>query len=197
MKTKLLSVIVLALVITHATNAQDDRSKKESWYTYWGLGYAMITYPHDLQNIMDQIEDLPGVSRMRIEVDFLGFYLPVNKHRTAVGFIINGAGDRVSKDNDWVQINQYIYGLSAMHFFNRNIGDGFFARGDIGLAKAIVQDSEGNSSGSDTGFGFLLGGGYSYPVTPDTRLAFNLNYSYRKIEGDVVSKIGISVGGLF
>jgi len=172
------------------------RTKNESWYTYWGLGWTGITYPKNLQELMNTIENIPGVSRTCVEFDFLGFYFPVNQHRTAIGFIINGAGDRVSEGGIWVQINQYIYGASVMHFVSRNIGDGFFLRGDLGLARMVVQTTFGNASSSDAGFGFLAGAGYAIPFT-GTRILLNFNFSYHNIESETVSKVAISGGLLF
>jgi hypothetical protein len=198
MKSWMLFACIAILAMTQLLSAQEDRSKKESWYMYWGLGYPVITYPHEVQELLDYIEDQPGISRTRLDMDLLGIYLPVNQHHTAVGFVINAAGDRLSDDNNnWVQINQYTYGASVMHFFDRNIGDGLFVRGDIGIAKMVITNSDDYSSGSDAGFGFLIGGGYSHPVTSGTRIVLNANYSYRKIEGDAVSKVAFSIGGLF
>lgn len=191
----MLCFIVLLLAVNYSAFSQDNENEK--WYTYWALGYAKPHYTAGLEDLMNEIEDYPGVSRMAIDLDILGFYWPVNNHKTAVGFVINGAGDRVSKDDVWVQINQYLYAFSAMHFINGNIGKGFFLRGDAGFAKFLAQYSEGDSQGSDWGFGFNLGAGYGFPVSPGTRILLNANYGYKKVEGDSFGKFNISVGGLF
>jgi opacity protein-like surface antigen len=191
-------IALLCFVFTQIVVAQEqERNIKESWYTYWGLGYASVTYPTALQAVMETVEQQPGVTRTRVGLDMLGFYWPVNDHRTALGFIINGAGDRLDVSGNWVQINNYLYAASVMHFMDRTIGDGFFFRGDVGFAKALTQDSQGSSIGSKTGFGFLLGGGYSIPVTSGTRILINVNYSNRRIEGDNLQTVGVTLGGLF
>lgn len=192
---KISALFVMLIAISGHIYSQEN--KNESWYTYWALGIAMPSYTGELNDLMNAIDDLPGVSRTRIDMDLLGFYKPFNNHRTAVGFVLNGAGDRLSKGDDWIQINQYLYALSAMHFFNANIGKGFFGRIDIGFAKFVSKNSENYSFGSDWGFGFNIGGGYGFPVSPGTRILINANYGYKSVEGDSYGKFNISVGGLF
>ncbi len=182
--------------------AQEETNKKEGWYTYWGLGYAATQYPGDLQSALDALDNVPGASRVRLSLDMFGFYWPVNNHHTAVGVVINGAADRfiyqaVLFQVEWFQINQYTLAASTMHYFNNTIGKGFFVRGDVGIAKLAVSDSDGNNDSSNNGIGFLVGGGYGFNLSPGTRLLINVNYGYRKVEGDATGVIGISVGGMF
>ncbi len=190
-----LQLIFLSVLISSFSFSQENSN--ERWYTYWALGYAKPDYAGPLDDLMNEIDDLPGVIRTGIDMDSLGFYFPVNHHKTAVGFVINGAGDRVSKSSDWAQINQYLYSLSAMHFINGNIGKGFFVRCDAGFARLLAENSEGYKATSDWGFGFNFGGGYGFPVTSGTRILLNANYGIKKIEGDTYGKLNISVGGLF
>ena len=196
MINKILLLLLFVLGIFNNINAQ-DKSKPESWYTYWALGYAKPTYPGELQDFLDAVNDLPGVKNTALDIDFLGFYWPVNNHRTAVGFIINSGADRYEFEGEWFQINQYLYGFSAMHFFEHNIGQGFFARGDLGIAKMNVTDSDNNNESSDSGWGFLIGGGYGFPITEGTRLMLNGNYSYKKVEKENYGKISVNLGFMF
>ena len=197
MINKILLLLLFVLgTFNNNINAQ-DKSKPESWYTYWALGYAKPTYPSELQDLLDAINDLPGVENTAIDIDMLGFYWPVNNHRTAVGFIINGGADRYEFEGEWFQINQYLYGFSAMHFFEHNIGQGFFARGDLGIAKMNLTSSEGDNESSDSGWGFLIGGGYGFPITEGTRLMLNGNYSYKKVESEVYGKVSVNLGFMF
>lgn len=193
---KILFLMVFVLGAWHPTAAQ-DKSKPESWYTYWALGYAKPTYPGPMQDLVDALKDIPGVTNISMDIDLLGFYWPVNNHHTAVGFIINAGGDRYEKSGDWIQINQYLYGFSAMHFFEHNIGQGFFARGDLGIAKMNFQDSENTNESSDSGWGFLIGGGYGFPITEGTRLMLNGNYSYKKVEKENYGKVSVNLGFMF
>ena len=47
------------------------------------------------------------------------------------------------------------------------------------------------------GLGFLVGVGYAHPITDGTRLALNVNYAIRRMEGESWKTLGISLGGLF
>ena len=189
---------ILSLLMLATPTLAQRESKAESWYTYWGLGAAFPMYPTELQNVLDLIKDQSGVKNTAIDFDMLGFYWPVMNHQTAVGFIINGGGDRYEYHGEWFQINQYLYGLSAMHFPGHTIGQGLFVRVDAGIAVMNIQDSDGSNESSDRGTGFLLGGGYGLPIANGgTRLLFNGNYAWKKVEGETYSKISLNLGFLF
>ncbi len=172
-------------------------NKLESWYTYWGLGYGTSQYPDGLQEFLDALEEVDGVTRTEIAVDMFGFYFPVNEHHTAVGFVIDGVADAFDYEGETVQINQYIYAASAMHFFNETIGKGFFVRGDLGFAYLNVESSFAESATSDSGIGLLVGGGYGFNLGAGTRCMLNLNYSYRGVEGDTYTALGVTAGFMF
>ncbi|MCA9734547.1 MAG: hypothetical protein H6696_09500 [Deferribacteres bacterium] len=195
---KIAVVLFISLFSISTLSAQTGNSKKgktESWYTYWGIGYANLNYPNELQDLLDYLKDQDGVSNISMSLDMLGFYWHV-KPKTIAGFVINGAGDRYEVNSESMQINQYIYGVSVMHYPGRYFGNGIFLRADMGLAKIVVTDSDNNSTGSDNGFGFLLGSGYSFDLG-GTRLLVNVNYAIRNVEGDGYKTLGISLGGLF
>jgi len=96
-----------------------------------------------------------------------------------------------------VQINQYLYGVSGMQFFGREIGDGFFVRGDVGLARIVVVDNVSVAAASDIGFGYLLGAGYALPVSRDSRILFSVNFSDKQVEGDSWKAMTFTIGGLW
>jgi len=197
MKKGLIVVTVFLLVVSMIpVKSYAGDNKLESWYAYWGLGYADIKYPTELDNLLTWVEKQPGVSHLSLCFDGLGFYFPRGP-RTITGFVINTWGDRYEINNESMQLNGYLFSLSFMHFLNHRIGRGFFIRGDAGAAKfSIVSDGLGSSS-SDWGWGGLVGGGFGIPITPGTRLLFNINYSIRHVEGESVGALEISVGGLF
>ena len=179
--------------------AKNDRAtrgssgvKLESWYTYWGAGTSRITWPGELNDVMDLLASMPGVSRTRLILDMLGFYKPVHTN-TIVGFVVNGAADRIDVDAEAMQINLFTYAASAQ-YFPAGVGKGFFGRVDIGPAIGSIQISGEEDENSEAGFGFLAGAGYAHPITPGTRLMLNLNYATRKIEGDTWNTVGISLG---
>lgn len=153
-------------------------SLNESWYTLWGLGFSK-----------NQIEDengnnfFQGTSRnTSYNLDLLGFYWPINNHKTMLGFIINTTSDS-GKDSagiTWSVVTSQL-GFSAQHFFGTNIGDGPFIRGDLGFTRAASEARKGgNSFTADTNSkgSFLIGGGYAWPLSQETRLLLGLYYRY-------------------
>ncbi len=176
--------------------ADAAENKLERWYTYWGLGISNIEYPEPFNGMLNLLEVLPGVARTQINSDLLGFYAPINP-KMMVGFVVNGAGDRIEvKGEGSMQINLYTYAASVQ-YFPKEIGKGLFCRGDFGIASANILIDDEDQGTSDGGIGILVGVGYAHPITSGTRIALNLNYASRSIEGDTWSTIGISLGGLF
>lgn len=173
------------------------KNKPETWYTYWALGYASISYPADVDAVFDELADYPGVTHTPINMDLLGFYFPSNDGRTLYGGIINAFGDRYEADGEWFQLNSYLVSASAMHFLQGRIGQGPFFRSDIGLAKHSMDSSVTSTESSDWGLGVLLGGGFAFPVASGTRLTLSATYAMRRIAGETTKNLGLSLGGLF
>ena len=112
-----------------------------------------------------------------------------------MGFVANAFGDRYELDGDWIQIGGVTYAFSA-NFWQRRIGQGPFVRLDVGPAFLTV-DSDFGEETSDWGWGFLGGVGYGLPITSSTRLLFHINYSLRRIEGDNVGALNLTLGGMW
>ena len=130
----------------------------ERWYTYWGLGASKLTFADDdMQEIYDLLEDMAD-TRLTINLDLLGIYIPVTNQAIA-GVIINATGDRFEYNSDWFQENYITYSLSEIHYLN-NFGRGIFIRADVGIAVYNYQDSDGvNETLEETGYGLLVGSG--------------------------------------
>ena len=198
-KCTLLSVCVLLAFLTAASSAF-SQNKIESWYTYWGLGYADIKYEDPLDTQLEQLSEQEGVDHISVSVDLLGLYLPF-RDRHINGFVINAFGDRYEAGGTDFQISGYTLSFSSIRFLTGTIGNGLFVRGDIGGSRFVV-DVDGNKETSDRGFGFLVGGGFGFNITSGTRLLLNANYAVRKISNDEtgteeVKTVGLSVGALF
>ena len=183
------------LLFALAGNGEAAENRQENWYTYWGLGISRVTWPGEMNDTVKLLAALPGVSRTQLSLDLFGFYKPINPN-TMVGFIANGAADRLEVGEESTQVNLYTYAASVQ-YFPEEIGEGMFGRADIGLALANAEISGQGSETSDPGFGLLVGVGYAHPITDGTRLALNVNYAIRQIEGDSWKTLGISLGGLF
>ncbi|NOX91805.1 MAG: hypothetical protein GXP18_04955 [Gammaproteobacteria bacterium] len=168
---------------------------EEDWYTYWAIGAANFDYPGSLDSDLDSIEALPGVDRTRTGFDFFGFYWP-QAENSLLGFIASGSTDSFKTRYEKLNISQNLFGISGMKFFGREIGDGFFIRGDAGLAQIVVKDSLSTTI-SDTGFGYLLGAGYAFPVSSETRILISVNFSDKQVEGNSWKSTTFTVGGLW
>jgi len=195
MKLKSLLLGSLVLLIG-STDAQENTSAyTESWYTYWGVGAAQITYPDATDRFLNEFADLDGVDRTTIAMDMLGFYWPISS-MTIGGVVVNGAGDRFDFQNEWFQYNHFTYSASMIHYLGSRFGSGLFLRGDIGSARLNYQDSNKANENSENGLGVLIGGGWSFNLG-GTRILLNANYTVSKIEKEKTAIVGFSLGGLF
>lgn len=170
----------------------------ESWYLLFGGGISGATYQGEYKNTVKLMEDTSGTKgHLAMSID-LGFYFPLKNNLTMIGGIIDSTGDVYTvKDNgDYtLSISQALYGASVHHFFGKNIGNGWFVRGDLGLAKASarLETPIGDASAKNkSGFGLTAGGGYSMPCGSETRVMFFLNLSSRHFGSDrfTVSTLG-------
>ncbi|NOX76621.1 MAG: hypothetical protein GXP17_08450 [Gammaproteobacteria bacterium] len=176
---KLTVLLVLFFASTSAYAAE------ENWYAYWAIGLVEHDYPSELDSDLNQRESRPGVDRTKMGIDMLGFYWPLANNRL-LGFVISGSGDRLSDSyGNSLQYNQYLYGISGMQFFGDEIGDGFYIRGDVGIAKVsrTIDTSFGEVSTSETGYGYLIGIGYGIPISDETRILLSVNFSDKQIDG--------------
>ena len=147
----------------------------ERWYTLWNIGYGQNGYPLELQEVLDEINDQPNVEHSvgMTVADVLGFYVPLGEQVfeavTLIGTIINANADVYEwKDGETqVDIYNYIWGASVIHFPNAKIGQGGFVRTDLGLAfvsAEVFYDNKIEQVQSDLGVGVLAGGGYAWPI---------------------------------
>ncbi|OQW48442.1 MAG: hypothetical protein A4S09_04495 [Proteobacteria bacterium SG_bin7] len=142
-------------------------SKNETWYTQWGVGLSSNKYEPQLSSVFT------AGPRTQVAVDILGFYWPWSSHHTIHGIIVCSQGDSYTYGTgSSYSLSQSLLAYSIQHFLGANIGDGWFLRGDVGIASATETLSDGSISttmGSARGGGIDLGGGYSWPISPETR----------------------------
>jgi hypothetical protein len=175
---------------------------EEAWYTYWAVGTARHEHPGELNSTAKMAESTPGVSRSETSLDVLGFYWPFDVNQI-LGFVVSNSNDSYRFPNFTIsiypdlEISQDLYGLSTMKFFGSEIGDGFFLRGDVGVATISLYDSAHIRIADDTGYGYLLGAGYGIPVFSESRILISLNYSEKFVDGDKWTSMTFNIGGLW
>lgn len=125
----------------------------------------------------------------------LGFYWPLS-NKTLLGFVNSGSADRFEDSYGYVQVNQYLYGLSSIHFFGNTIGHGFYVRGDVGIAKINVNSNFGIAI-SNNGHGFLSGIGFGWPISRETRILFGFTMSSYPVESENHTATSLTSGGLW
>ncbi|MBN2693052.1 outer membrane beta-barrel protein [bacterium] len=170
-------------------------SEIESWYLQLGLGFSSINY--DNSNY-DDYSNNDNLDRKMINID-LGVYVPLDD-KLLIGGVIFGEMDRYSNSNDdWVQLNSYILGISAI-YFTKVINDGFFVRGDFGYTDMNASNSDGDSAEideSEKGTGFRLAAGYALKTNPDWSLLFTLGYANKGFTSEKIQSLNFTVSFLF
>lgn len=192
---RILFILLLFSTTLFSQINETNDEVRESWYTYWGLGWSNTDYAAPWKNTFDILESTPGIDRTRLSMDMLGFYFHAMPN-TIVGVIINGTADRFEKDSDYLQYNQYLYSGSVIQYLSEEFGSGIFMRADVGLAKAVFQAKGQKDLASKSGFGVLLGGGFSFDLG-GTRILLNANYALRKYENGNYKSLNLSIGGMF
>lgn len=174
----------------------NSKSDIESWYLILGLGYSDISYPDELQGLIDELKKASNVSHLPLNIN-IGFYWPLNNKKTMLGAVINGDGDAFSSGSENMQINTYLMGGSAVFHLMDILGKGVYLRADAGLAFSVVTYSLGESYSSDMGFGLRLGGGYAIPISSGTRILIDLGYTYKNIESNGYGTLSFGAAFMF
>jgi len=195
--------LIIALSLLCISFSSVVHAKTENWYTYWSLGYAKNINSGKLQNAVDNALDEKDSFHLSIAADSWGFYWPLKVGPIISGFMISSSTDAVvftkrntNEEVDLLMAAQYIYSYSNMLFHN-NIGEGYFYRGDIGIARTLLIMNSGKDSSSTYGIGGLLGVGYSLPVSEESRIVFSTGYSVKRVKGSINQSLSLTIGGLW
>ena len=171
----------------------------ESWYVQLGAGMTGNSYQGQFKDTINAVDDLNGKTSRPIGfgIDF-GFYWPLANQKTILGVRVEGSGDRYSNNSTGttidVSIIQRLLSFSSQHFFGANVGNGWFVRGDVGTASALMTyDDLIVTSKTKSGYGLSVGGGYAIPIGDDTRMLFFMNLSSRHFGSDrfTISTLGV------
>ena len=189
-------IILTVLMYLFSFNAQAD---VEDWYTYWGVGFAINSYPSEVQTNFD---DLEGGSRLSLGVDSFGFYWPLTNN-DILGFVVSGSSDGVkgtviaTNQNVEYKLSQFLYALSGMRFFGKEIGTGFFVRGDIGFTLTAEERTNFGIEEERSGYGALGGVGYAIAVSNESRVLLGVTAGRNRLDGKSYDSIRLMVGGLW
>lgn len=211
-RSKLLTECMLMVISVSAQAAV------EPWYTFWSLGVSDHTNEAALEDFIDDARNVTGsFTHAELASDAFGFYWPMHAN-TLAGFVLSGTSEILSKldtdepDNfaefftgfpyidgasEYLIVRQTLYAASAMRFYGDEPGDGFFLRGDAGLAKLKIETELRSPIKDDTGFGLLVGAGYGIPVSDESRLLISITYSYNEIGGHSYKAAALRISGLW
>ena len=193
-----LALLLLGFTIQAQAQQMDMNQLKEQyskkWFFSFSTGAASMAYNDDIDEILKLLKDNSEVETTAIDLD-LGIYKSISK-KMSLGIAVNMAGDRYSLNDDWFQINQYLYAVSAITHLNKQF-DVFYLRTDLGLANFVITDSDSNSEATDSGYGILVGVGYSFNLFTNFRMAPYANFKYSKVEDSDDSKIAFGVKFIF
>lgn len=136
---------------------------KEEWFIKLGIGAVEVEYPAKRQSYIDIKESTYSIEHTKMALD-LGLYWLVSPN-VILGFNINGHNDFLQDKASGYEMNIsiYNYAFSGIYYL-RKIRDGVYFRGDAGMAKGFIQESNQPDTISSEGIGFLLGIGYSFEL---------------------------------
>lgn len=184
-------------------NVSSERNQNESWYWGFNLGGGKIKYKKAaLEAATEATKNAPNSDHGTYFFD-LFFIWPLSNQQTAMGVSLGGIADSYKDNTTNVEetLNSSMLAFSVHHFFTGNIGDGFFARGDIGLASVsynVRSNNVSTTSDSYNGLGLRLGLGYSILLSDETRLPISLQWQNTSVENDNGSNaVLLAVGLLF
>lgn len=186
-----------------ASTASDSGNIDENWYWGMNLGVAGVRYKGPLKTQTDLYQSGTNNSHAGGYFD-LYFMWPLANKKTAIGPSLSSIHDRYeSSTTSDLSVTTTLIGGTIQHFFTSNIGEGFFGRVDMGLARTSLDNrlfstSSPTSSSDYEGFGARLGLGFSLPVSNTTRMPFTAQWQHTSTEGDSKSNsLILTVGVLF
>ncbi len=180
----------------------DLPSQNEPWYIYTSIGLAPIQYASSINQSIESFTGNSSMNNLGISLEAFGAYFPLKNKKTVLGGVLGLVYENYKTQgqfnespttviNQWADLKfwQYSITASAMHFYGRNVGDGFFIRGDLGISafqgtlNVSYTTNGGDLQGENQDFSykwgpsFLLGGGYSWPISLSERMMASLYFS--------------------
>ena len=180
------SCILCAFALSAPLSAQEER---RSLLFEIGAGLGFPGYPVEAEAVLSGLDDRPGVERFRVAVDVsVGFALSQNTFLMAG---MDGTGDRLMDDSDYMQVNLYLYSL-GLRYYPRTTG--FYFEGNLGTTACLIQLSDLESRVSDFGFGYGAALGYDFNDSPrGFGLSLEARFNGLEIEGDAASALMLTL----
>jgi hypothetical protein len=161
--------------------AVEESNHLEAWYWGFNLGSGLSYYGNSQVRAL-----IDSYSQTTLHIPFyadLRFLWPRTGHHTAWGASLSSYSDMHTIFLDHFSATSTVLSFSVDHFFDSVIGDGFFVRGEAGVAQtnitsyALFSTTPG-SSDSVTGLALRAGAGYSIRLSNETRLPLQIQAQY-------------------
>ena len=174
----------------------------DSWYLLLGLGYSDISYPMNLESLINFMENETLVMNLPFNFN-MGVYFPILNDYNLIGVVIEGDLDFFDYSTGSIQIYSYIFGVSMIQHITGYIGNGIYIRGDAGMAfgsNSYEFGDETYSKSSESGFGLRLGGGFEFPIATDNDsvwMQLDISFTIKNIDDNKYKSLGFGLGFLF
>lgn len=179
MKKIILLLFVLSTTVLVFSESDWANNKRDTLFQI-GLGFSGISYDPDLDNVLDEFERY-GVDRVTVYIDFtLGYAFFPSTYLT-IG--INGVGDRLYDDYNYMQINSYLYSVG---FRNYPFKKGLFLGADFGSTVLMLESDFGLEGTCDSGTGFDIKVGYDSDAD-GVSFSIGASINYYHIENEDMS----------
>ena len=158
---KKILLIIGTTVCLLVSTAYAENTKTRGIYFEIGLGVNKISYSEEVDDAIELLDGL-GADRTTIFLD-MGLGYAIGQKTYIVGSI-SGIGDRLSYDQDYLQLNTYLFGIGIRYYpFYKGLQLG----ADVGIGKMVMSSSDEtiDNTTSDNGFGSKLTIAYDFDST--------------------------------
>ncbi len=175
------SILVLAITVALTLPSMALAAERSRFVLFQvGCGLSMPSYPAETEDAFTILESQPGVERLKLSLDLaLGF--AVSQRAFMLGRV-DGFADRLYEDNDYLQMNLYIYSIGFRYYPNTT---GLHLEAGAGGTRGVARSSLGGDSSSDWDFGF--GGARDWDFNPEAKgfgLTLEARYDSIELEGE-------------
>ncbi len=181
------ALVVIATTTLPADTSDSDGNRERGFYFELAAGPATISYGGDLDAALGFAE-LYGVERTQICLSLsAGWAVAPNVY---LGASVDGGGDRFDDRYNFIQINNYVYGLTLRGY---PFGTGLVLGLQGGFAAVVLTSDIGLEATSPRGYGGGLTVAYDFASRPT---GFSLTIG-TKLNVVFIEEQAISVAGAY